>query len=64
VDLESRRDSIQARATVADVLWISGAVFVGAGVTLFVLDHRASESVAVQAGCFDAACGLQANGTF
>ena len=51
-------------AVTTDVLWISGALFVGAGVTLFVLDQRAAESVAVQAGCFDAGCGLQANGSF
>jgi len=62
--LKGVQQSAHSLAVATDVLWISGAVFVGAGVTLFVLDHRASESVAVQAGCFDAACGLQANGTF
>jgi hypothetical protein len=62
--LESVKNSAASLAVATDVLWISGAVILGAGVTLFVLDHRKSESAAVQAGCFGAGCGLQASGSF
>jgi hypothetical protein len=62
--LESVKDSASTLAVTTDVLWISGAVILGAGVTLFVLDHGKSESATVAAGCFDAGCGLQASGSF
>jgi hypothetical protein len=62
--LESVKESAVSLAVATDVLWISGAVILGAGVTLFVLDHGKSESAAVQAGCFDAGCGLKASGRF
>ena len=62
--LKSVKDSAGSLAVATDVLWISGAVILGAGVTLFVLDHRKGESASVQAGCFDAGCGLLANGSF
>jgi hypothetical protein len=62
--LESVKNSAASLAVATDVLWISGAVLVGAGVTLFVLDQRTGESATVQAGCFDVACGLQASGSF
>ena len=62
--LEGVRDSGQTLATVTDVLWISGALAVGVGVTLFLLDDGAAEGPALQAGCFGAGCGLRASGQF
>jgi hypothetical protein len=62
--LKSVQESAASLAVATDVLWISGALILGAGVTLFVLDHGKSESATVQAGCFDAGCGLRASGSF
>jgi hypothetical protein len=62
--LKDVRDSGQTLATATDVLWISGALAAGAGVTLFLLDDGDAEAPAVQAGCFGAGCGLSASGRF
>lgn len=63
--LRDTRDSAENLATVTDVLWISGLVVAGAGVTLFVLDSQAeSTAPALQAGCFSSGCGLRASGRF
>jgi tetratricopeptide (TPR) repeat protein len=54
VDLDSRRDSIKARATVADVLWISGAIVGVTGLVLaFALpdEYPDLEQPPVTAGC-------------
>jgi hypothetical protein len=59
------KDSAETLALVTDVLWITGAVVAGVGVTLFVLDSNTSDSsTAFQTGCYDAACGLFASGRF
>jgi hypothetical protein len=64
--LRDVKDSAESLALVTDVLWITGALAAGAGITLFVLDDGgASESsAAVQTGCFDGGCGLLAQGRF
>lgn len=64
--LEDTRDSAETLATVTDVLWISGLVVAGAGVTLFILNEPEAESSApsLEAGCFASGCGLRASGRF
>jgi hypothetical protein len=64
--LQDTRDSAETLATVTDVLWISGLVIAGAGVTLFILNEPEAESAApsVAAGCFAGGCGLRASGRF
>lgn len=62
--LASVKDSAHTLGVTTDVLWIGGALILGTGVTLFVLDHGKSESSEVQAGCFDGGCGFRANGSF
>lgn len=62
--LENVRDSGQTLATATDILWISGALAAGAGVTLFLLDDGDSEAPAVEAGCFAMSCGVRASGRF
>jgi Tfp pilus assembly protein PilF len=63
--LESVRDDAKSLALTTDVLWISGAVFLGAGVTLFILDQQSSpDATALEAGCFDSGCGLRTRGRF
>lgn len=64
--LQGTRDSAETLATVTDVLWISGLVIAGAGVTLFVLNEPEAESAApsLEAGCFAGGCGLRASGRF
>jgi hypothetical protein len=63
--LEGVQDSARSLALVTDVLWITGAVAAGVGVTLFVLDSGdAGAGTALQAGCFDVGCGLVAAGQF
>ena len=63
--LESVRSSARTLGMTTDVLWISGALVLGTGVTLFVLDHGKAEAPAdLQAGCFRGGCGLVASGVF
>jgi hypothetical protein len=62
--LESVKDSAHTFGITTDVLWVSGALILGAGVTLFVLDHGSAEPSEVQAGCFEGGCGFRANGRF
>ena len=65
--LEDVRDSGHALATATDILWITGALAAGAGITLFLLDDGAPEAPAleaVEAGCFVGGCGLHASGSF
>jgi tetratricopeptide (TPR) repeat protein len=59
VDVESRRDSIQARATIADALWISGAVIAVTGLVLaFALpdEYPDLEPDTVSASCSTHEC--------
>jgi len=50
---------------VTDVLWISGAIAAGVGVTLFILSDDHTESgTALQTGCFAGGCGSRASGRF
>ncbi len=72
--LESVQSSARTLGVTTDVLWISGALVLGTGVTLFVLDSGKREapdalaadagSTSLQAGCFGGGCGLVARGTF
>ncbi|HTV17943.1 MAG TPA: tetratricopeptide repeat protein, partial [Polyangiaceae bacterium] len=65
LSLQSTKDSAETLALTTDVLWISGVIVAGAGVTLFILDATDDESTtAVQAGCFVSGCGLMASGSF
>jgi len=58
------KDRMQDYALAADVLWISGALLAGTGVTLFILDQGPRETTHVAAGCFDGGCGVSATGRF
>jgi hypothetical protein len=58
------KDRMQDYALAADVLWISGALLAGTGITLFILDQGARETTHVAAGCFAGGCGLSAAGRF
>ena len=61
----SKASSAESLALATDILWITGAIAAGVGVTLFILDDGATESgTAVQTGCFDAGCGILASGRF
>jgi hypothetical protein len=63
--LQSTYDSAKNLGLLTDVLWISGVVAAGVGVTLFVIDTGSAESsTAIETGCFDAGCGLFAKGIF
>jgi PEGA domain-containing protein len=63
--LRHTRDRADRLATLTDVFWITGAVVAGVGVTLFVLDLGHERGApALEAGCFDAACGLRARASF
>jgi tetratricopeptide (TPR) repeat protein len=63
--LQNVKDSAATLALATDVLWISGVLAVGAGVTLFLLDDAGTEAAtAVQTGCFDVGCGILASGRF
>jgi hypothetical protein len=63
--LEDDWNSAKTLALTCDVMWITGAVVAGVGVTLFIIDDGGSESGAtLQAGCFDGGCGLLSHGRF
>lgn len=72
--LEETRDSGSRLARATDVLLITGSVFAGLGVTLYVLgssdgadDDTGSgpnATAALRAGCFGEHCGLLASGRF
>jgi tetratricopeptide (TPR) repeat protein len=63
--LQGTKDSAESLALATDVLWISGLIVAGAGVTLFILDESDDETgTAVQAGCFATGCGMLATGRF
>jgi tetratricopeptide (TPR) repeat protein len=63
--LQSTKNSAESLALATDVLWISGLIVAGAGVTLFILDANDDEAgAAVQAGCFATGCGMLATGRF
>jgi hypothetical protein len=62
--LKPMRDRADRLAALTDVFWITGAIAAGVGVTLFVLDLDRPGAPALDAGCFDAACGLRARGSF
>jgi hypothetical protein len=55
---------LERYALAADVLWISGALLAGTGITLFVLERDAGQATEVAAGCFASGCGLSAAGSF
>jgi hypothetical protein len=63
--LESVRDSAMTLGITTDILWITGALAVATGVTLFVLDYgKAEPGAALEAGCFGGGCGFAASGRF
>jgi tetratricopeptide (TPR) repeat protein len=67
--LEDTRDSGKTLALVTDVLFVAGLVSAGVGVTLLVLDSSSTQAGAapsstLRAGCFGAACGVSAQGSF
>lgn len=64
--LEGVQESAQSLALATDVLWITGALAAGAGITLLVLDDGGDteSGTALQTGCFSSGCGLLANGRF
>lgn len=64
--LRDVKDSAESLALVTDVLWITGALAAGVGITLFVLDDGGGteSGTAVQTGCFDGGCGLLTQGRF
>lgn len=61
--LASTKQRGQNFALATDVLWISGALLAGAGVTLFLLGSDTS-TAEVSGGCFAGGCGLSATGRF
>jgi hypothetical protein len=71
--LQDDRDSAATLSVVSDVMWVTGLVTAGVGVTLLVLDHPAEDEQAtgasdramqLRAGCFGASCGVSAQGVF
>jgi hypothetical protein len=60
----STKSRMDDYALATDVLWITGAVVAGVGITLFVLDQNTPEPVEFEAGCFSLGCGLSAAGSF
>jgi hypothetical protein len=60
-DTKQRMDDY---AVAADVLWVSGALLAGAGVTLFILDQEREGTPGLTAGCMAGTCGVTATGRF
>jgi hypothetical protein len=51
-------------AIAADVLWVTGTLLAGTGVTLFLVRHEREPEARVALGCFDGGCGLSGTGSF
>jgi hypothetical protein len=63
-DMDDDKERLQRYAVAADVLWVSGAVLAGTGITLLLLDQPSSEPATLSAGCFEGGCGVRASGRF
>lgn len=65
--LADTKQRVEDYALATDLLWISGTLLAGAGVTWFLLDQNRGnepESPALSAGCSAAACGVSMTGSF
>jgi hypothetical protein len=63
-DQADNKRRLERFALAADVLWISGVLLAGTGITLFVIDRDVEATSQVMAGCFSGGCGLSATGRF
>lgn len=62
--LADTKSRVEDYALATDLLWISGSVLAGVGITWFLLDQNGPESPALEAGCSGAGCGLTMTGSF
>jgi hypothetical protein len=51
-------------AIAADVLWVTGTILAGTGVTLFLVRREREPEARVSLGCFAGGCGLSGSGSF
>jgi hypothetical protein len=51
-------------AIAADVLWVTGTILAGTGITLFLSRREREPEARVSLGCFGGACGLSGTGSF
>jgi hypothetical protein len=63
-ELADTKQRMADLALYADVLWVSGAIFAGVGLGLFILDQKADEAPRVAAGCAPSECGVSVTGRF
>lgn len=62
--LADTKSRVEDFALATDMLWISGSLLAGAGITWFLLDQKRPESPALEADCSGTGCGLSLRGTF
>lgn len=62
--LAGTKSRVEDYALATDLLWISGSVLAGVGITWFLLDQNRPESPALEAGCTGSGCGLTLTGSF
>ena len=62
--LASTKRRMEDYAFATDVLWVTGALLVGVGATLFVLDQSEPEAARLEAACSADGCALSARGRF
>jgi tetratricopeptide (TPR) repeat protein len=71
--LHDDRDSAATLSLLSDVMWVTGLVTAGVGVTILILDQPEEEeqrtgaserALQLRAGCLGASCGVSAQGTF
>jgi len=62
--LADTKSRVEDYALATDVLWITGSVLAGVGITWFLLDQKGPESPALGAGCSGTGCGLSMTGSF
>ena len=63
-DEGSTKRRMESYALAADVLWVSGVVLAGTGVTMYLLTKGSARETRVSAGCFGTGCGVSAAGRF
>jgi hypothetical protein len=62
--LAGTKSRVEDYALATDLLWISGSVLAGVGITWFLLDQNEREAPAVEAGCSGTGCGVSFTGSF
>jgi hypothetical protein len=63
-DSAATKRRMENYAIAADVLWVTGTLLAGTGITLFLVQRERQSEARVSLGCFAGGCGLSGTGSF